>query len=78
VPNTWFETIVETNDEWIRDRTGIEARHFADEGTDTSDLAVEAATVPPMNCVFHPGWAAVSAREAPTKKRIRPMTVDDR
>ena len=43
VPNTWFETIVETNDEWIRDRTGIEARHFADEGTDTSDLAVEAA-----------------------------------
>jgi 3-oxoacyl-[acyl-carrier-protein] synthase-3 len=43
VPNSWFETIVETNDEWIRDRTGIEARHFADEGTQTSDLAVEAA-----------------------------------
>ncbi len=32
VPNTWFEKIVETNDEWIRDRTGIEARHFADDG----------------------------------------------
>jgi 3-oxoacyl-[acyl-carrier-protein] synthase-3 len=43
VPNTWFESFVETNDEWIRDRTGIEARHFADEGTNTSDLAVEAA-----------------------------------
>jgi 3-oxoacyl-[acyl-carrier-protein] synthase III len=43
VPNSWFETIVETNDEWIRDRTGIEARHFADEGTQTSDLSVEAA-----------------------------------
>ena len=43
VPNSWFESMVETNDEWIRDRTGIEARHFADEGVETSDLAVEAA-----------------------------------
>jgi 3-oxoacyl-[acyl-carrier-protein] synthase III len=43
VPNTWFEDKVETNDEWIRTRTGIEARHFVDEDTDTSDLAVEAA-----------------------------------
>jgi 3-oxoacyl-[acyl-carrier-protein] synthase-3 len=42
VPNTWFEDKVETNDEWIRTRTGIEARHFVDDGTDTSDLAVEA------------------------------------
>ena len=43
VPNTWFEDKVETNDEWIRTRTGIEARHFVEQGTDTSDLAVEAA-----------------------------------
>ncbi|HEX7248652.1 MAG TPA: beta-ketoacyl-ACP synthase III [Actinomycetota bacterium] len=42
VPNTWFETIVDTNDEWIRDRTGIEARHFADDDVQASDLAVEA------------------------------------
>jgi 3-oxoacyl-[acyl-carrier-protein] synthase-3 len=43
VPNTWFESRVETSDEWIRDRTGIEARHFVDDGVVTSDLAVEAA-----------------------------------
>ena len=43
VPNTWFEDKVDTSDEWIRDRTGIEARHFVDEGVDTSDLVVEAA-----------------------------------
>jgi 3-oxoacyl-[acyl-carrier-protein] synthase-3 len=43
VPNSWFESLVETSDEWIRDRTGIEARHFADDGVVTSDLAVEAA-----------------------------------
>jgi 3-oxoacyl-[acyl-carrier-protein] synthase III len=43
VPNTWFEDKVETSDEWIRSRTGIEARHFASDDVVTSDLAVEAA-----------------------------------
>ncbi|HEX6264996.1 MAG TPA: 3-oxoacyl-ACP synthase, partial [Actinomycetota bacterium] len=35
VPNTWFEDKIDTNDEWIRERTGIEARHFVEEGVDT-------------------------------------------
>jgi 3-oxoacyl-[acyl-carrier-protein] synthase-3 len=43
VPNTWFESFLDTSDDWIRDRTGIEARHFADEGMVTSDLGVEAS-----------------------------------
>ena len=43
ITNSYFETILDTSDEWIRDRTGIEARHFASEGTDTSDLALEAS-----------------------------------
>jgi 3-oxoacyl-[acyl-carrier-protein] synthase-3 len=45
VPNTWFESRIQTSDEWIRDRTGIEARHFADDDVVTSDLAVEAARI---------------------------------
>ena len=45
VPNTWFEAQVDTTDEWIRSRTGIETRHFADDGVVTSDLAVEAARI---------------------------------
>ncbi len=43
VPNTWFEDSIETTDEWIRDRTGIEARHFVEDDVVTSDLGVEAA-----------------------------------
>lgn len=42
VPNTWFEGLVETSDEWIRERTGIAERRFAAEGETTSDLAVAA------------------------------------
>ncbi|MBK9655679.1 MAG: ketoacyl-ACP synthase III [Rhodanobacteraceae bacterium] len=34
---------VDTSDEWIRERTGIEQRHIAAEGEYTSDLAVAAA-----------------------------------
>jgi 3-oxoacyl-[acyl-carrier-protein] synthase-3 len=34
---------VETSDDWITERTGIRARHFADEGVTSSDLAAHAA-----------------------------------
>ena len=43
VPNAEFENTLDTNDEWIRSRTGIERRHFAAEGQTTSDLAARAA-----------------------------------
>jgi 3-oxoacyl-[acyl-carrier-protein] synthase III len=43
VPNAEFESSVDTSDEWIRSRTGIERRHFAAEGQTTSDLAIRAA-----------------------------------
>ncbi|WP_380052562.1 beta-ketoacyl-ACP synthase III [Falsihalocynthiibacter sp. SS001] len=43
VPNSELETLVDTTDEWIRTRSGIERRHFAAEGENTSDLAVKAA-----------------------------------
>ena len=35
--------MVDTSDEWIRERTGIHQRHIAAEGELTSDLAVEAS-----------------------------------
>ena len=40
--NKYFETIVETNDEWIRTRTGIKERRILEDGA-TSDLAARAA-----------------------------------
>ena len=43
VPNSEFESSLETSDEWIRTRSGIERRHFAAEGELTSDLAIRAA-----------------------------------
>ncbi len=42
VTNDDLSKIVETNDEWIRQRTGIERRHFT-EGEKNSDIAYKAA-----------------------------------
>jgi 3-oxoacyl-[acyl-carrier-protein] synthase-3 len=43
VPNEALSRVMDTNDEWIRQRTGISQRHFAPDGVGASDLAVEAA-----------------------------------
>jgi 3-oxoacyl-[acyl-carrier-protein] synthase-3 len=51
--NEEFEQLVDTSDEWIRERTGIKRRHVAAEDETTSDMgiaaareAVEAAEIP--------------------------------
>jgi len=41
--NADLEKMVDTSDEWIRTRTGVERRHVAGEDELTSDLCVEAA-----------------------------------
>lgn len=43
VENSEFEKTLDTNDEWIRSRSGIERRHFAAEGETTSSMAAAAA-----------------------------------
>lgn len=43
VENAEFEGKLETTDEWIRSRSGIERRHFAAEDETTSDMAAKAA-----------------------------------
>jgi 3-oxoacyl-[acyl-carrier-protein] synthase-3 len=43
VANSYFETIVDTSDQWIQERTGIRERRFAGPGESTASLAAEAA-----------------------------------
>jgi 3-oxoacyl-[acyl-carrier-protein] synthase-3 len=42
VKNDDLATMMDTSDEWIRQRTGIEQRYWVDAATSTSDLALEA------------------------------------
>ena len=41
--NDLIQRGIDTNDEWIVSRTGIKARHLADAGCTSSDLALEAS-----------------------------------
>src|SRR5262245_46918700 len=43
VTNDDLARMVDTSDEWIRERTGIEQRHIAEPGELTSDLGIAAA-----------------------------------
>jgi len=43
VSNQDLEKLMDTSDEWIRQRTGIQTRHHVEPGVNTSDLATEAA-----------------------------------
>ena len=56
VSNQELQTRIETSDEWIVSRTGIESRHVAAEGEMTSDLAYQA-------CLRAMEAAGVSAAE---------------
>ena len=42
IPNSYFESTLDTSDEWIQERTGIRERRFARDDQVTSDLAVGA------------------------------------
>ncbi len=43
VTNAQFAETIDTSDEWIKSRSGIEQRHFAAEGETTSQMAIQAA-----------------------------------
>jgi 3-oxoacyl-[acyl-carrier-protein] synthase-3 len=45
ITNQDLEKLVDTNDQWIVERTGIKQRHKAGEGVVTSDLAFEATQI---------------------------------
>ena len=52
--NQDLEKIVDTNDEWIRTRTGIEERRIASDDMNTSDMAYEAAVKALENAKIKP------------------------
>jgi len=52
--NRDLEKMVDTSDEWIRTRTGIQERHVADKGMGTSDLSAKAALEALKNAKLKP------------------------
>ena len=55
VTNERLSLVMDTNDEWIRQRTGIEERHFARKGQSSSVLGAEAARRALADAGLEPG-----------------------
>ena len=55
VTNDRMSRLMDTTDEWIRQRTGIEERRYARRGTSSADLGVEAARKALENAALEPG-----------------------
>ena len=70
VTNQMLSRIMDTSDEWIRERTGIEQRHIADDGELTSDLGIAASRKALAE------WASMSSSlwKARRTFRFRPIT----
>jgi len=43
VDNHTLARVIETDDQWVRERSGVEQRHFVERGVSTADLGAEAA-----------------------------------
>lgn len=72
--NDDLSRIVDTTDEWIVQRTGIQQRHIADQGVCTSDLAVEAAKMALANAGITPDHIDVVIVATATPDETFPAT----
>jgi len=74
VPNAYFETLVDTSDEWIADRTGIRERRFAGEGESTATLAADAGAEALRRAGVSPAGIDLLIVATCTPERLIPST----
>ena len=72
--NKEFEKIVDTSDEWIRERTGIKRRHIAAEGETTSDMGIAAARKAMEAAGVEPGEVDLIIVATTTPDKVFPST----
>lgn len=77
VTNAELETLVDTNDEWIRTRTGIRERRIADKDTGAADMAAAAARVAMERAGTEAGEIDMILLSTATPDRLLPSTACD-
>jgi 3-oxoacyl-[acyl-carrier-protein] synthase-3 len=77
VTNAELETLVDTNDEWIRTRTGIRERRLADKDTGAADMAAAAARVAMERAGITADGVDMILLSTATPDRLLPSTACD-
>ena len=55
VDNVMLSRIIETSDDWVRERSGIRTRYYVEPGVGSSDLGTEAARAALADAGIAPG-----------------------
>lgn len=77
VTNADMERMVETSDEWIRQRTGIRERRIADPDVGAADMGASAARIAMCRAGVHPGEVDQIIVATATPDRLLPATACD-
>lgn len=72
--NEDMEKVVETSDEWIRERTGIRERRIADDDTGAADMGAEAGRIAMERAGVEPGEVDIVIVSTATPDRLLPST----
>ncbi len=72
--NKEFEGLVDTSDEWIRERTGIRQRHVARPDETTSDMALAASVAALDSAGIEPGEVDLIVLATTTPDKVCPST----
>ena len=75
--NAELESLVDTNDEWIRTRTGIRERRIADRDTGAADMAAAASRVAMERAGVEAGELDMILLSTATPDRLLPSTACD-
>jgi 3-oxoacyl-[acyl-carrier-protein] synthase-3 len=77
VTNSELERLVDTSDEWVRERTGIRERRIADPEMGAGDMAAEAARAALRQAGISPGEVDLILLSTATPDRLLPSTAGD-
>jgi 3-oxoacyl-[acyl-carrier-protein] synthase III len=75
--NADLERLVDTNDEWIRERTGIRERRIADDSMGAAEMGARAARIAMERANVQPGELDVIVLSTATPDRLLPSTACD-
>jgi 3-oxoacyl-[acyl-carrier-protein] synthase-3 len=77
VTNAELERLVDTSDEWIRERTGIRERRIADPAMGAAEMGAEAARIAMARAKVEPGELDLIIVSTATPDRLLPSTACD-
>ena len=77
VTNKDLEKLVDTDDEWIRERTGIRERRIAADDVGAADMAAGASRIAMERAGIHPGELDLIVLSTATPDRLLPSTACD-